>query len=324
MFFYILQSLGLFTLGFGIAAGVGLFFIAEPMTRRILREQQAIIDREANAYELKYFADLDRAMAYNEEHGNDEYGFSSEDEDDDEDEEARKHALQYKDGAPKNLYNKTVHEQLPTPYGEVIMCYDDVTESFAYYCDKSWVPYRYLETVARKYVLTHHCIPLYVDIREEYEKAVARMEAAKLQKEKGQGQGQGPTKGGKGGVFAALKPYNRKSATIKKKELFTEEELAAEAEAVLLDGASTNRVLREKANRYSYRGKINDFDAHHAQFMGKWRRGIPTTDDKIKPVFCDNTNEVMSYAEYKRRTADRNALAQYLGIGGTTAPATQS
>lgn len=51
-----------------------------------------------------------------------------------------------------------------TPVGNVIMYYKN--DAFEYYSDNT-VPYRYLDTVCRKYVIRNLCTPLYVDINNE-------------------------------------------------------------------------------------------------------------------------------------------------------------
>jgi len=52
-----------------------------------------------------------------------------------------------------------------TPIGNVIMQYDMDKEAFVYYSD-NMVPFRYLETVARKYVCTYNCKELYIERHE--------------------------------------------------------------------------------------------------------------------------------------------------------------
>lgn len=47
------------------------------------------------------------------------------------------------------------------PVGNVLFKYNTNKESFEYYSDRN-VPFRYLETIARKYVRNTHCIDIYV------------------------------------------------------------------------------------------------------------------------------------------------------------------
>ena len=57
-----------------------------------------------------------------------------------------------------------------TPQGNVFMKYDFENESFDYWSDYKEIPFKYLETVARKYVNTFCCIDLYIkeESDEEY------------------------------------------------------------------------------------------------------------------------------------------------------------
>lgn len=59
-----------------------------------------------------------------------------------------------------NIENKLIEEE--TPEGLVTMKYDDYTKSFLYWSKKS-ITYRYLETVARKYVIYYECKDVYID-----------------------------------------------------------------------------------------------------------------------------------------------------------------
>ena len=136
----------------------------------------------------------------------------------------------------ENLVNKTITET--TPKGEVLLYYDANLQSFVYFSDTKDIPYRYLETVARKYVIGFKCKKLYVDIREELTEGKERVKAQRLKdkesKEKIEEEKEAT-------VFATLKKYNRKG-----------------------DGGSKSTkkyyVLREKANRYSYRGTLEDYE----------------------------------------------------------------
>jgi hypothetical protein len=57
-----------------------------------------------------------------------------------------------------------------TPVGNVIMQYDHKKESFLYYSD-SVIPFRYLEPIGRKYVITFKCKQLFIDMQDEIEKS---------------------------------------------------------------------------------------------------------------------------------------------------------
>ena len=50
-----------------------------------------------------------------------------------------------------------------TPRGNIIMIYDTYAEAFVYYVDTSGTPYKLLNAVAMKYVLTFYCRDFFVD-----------------------------------------------------------------------------------------------------------------------------------------------------------------
>ena len=68
-----------------------------------------------------------------------------------------------------------------TPNGNVLMFYDSKRTSFIYYADTA-IPYRYLESVARKYVTTYHCLHLYIDMKKEIAEAEKKINDKKLEK----------------------------------------------------------------------------------------------------------------------------------------------
>lgn len=146
----------------------------------------------------------------------------------------------------KDLTLNVIREE--TPKGEVIMYYGHEMESFIYYSKTKEFPYKYLETLARKYVIMYDCKKLYVDIRKEYEKGLNKYKELKENKTpEGVTGGTGGT-GGEGGggekkkkqLFVCFKTYNRKGEVNAKQK-------------------DKIYILREKANRYSYRGKIEEY-----------------------------------------------------------------
>jgi hypothetical protein len=60
-----------------------------------------------------------------------------------------------------HLKNNTIIEY--TPLGNVILQYEPNKDSFCYYSDRI-IPYKYIDTVCRKYVIRFNCVPLYFDI----------------------------------------------------------------------------------------------------------------------------------------------------------------
>ena len=156
------------------------------------------------------------------------------------------------------LKNNIIMEK--TPLGNVIMFYNNVRSSFEYYSDNT-IPYRYLEVIARKYVVTYNCKRIYVDMSKEIEDAERKLlekkqkeEDEKKQKEDAENTNTHESKETpKKNVFAKFKTYN-KDTSIK-------------SAAVPLDRPAPikqtkpqeEKIVKERANRYSFEGKLANF-----------------------------------------------------------------
>lgn len=134
------------------------------------------------------------------------------------------------------------HVRETTPQGEVIMSYDADRAMFCYYCDKRSVQFKYLEPLARKYVVEHGCKRLYVDIRQTTKAAqpvIATTQPAPATQSVTTTQS-APVVTAKS-VFAQLKKYGGKPPPV---------------------------PLKEQVTRYWYCGNLNEFakeassDAH--------------------------------------------------------------
>jgi hypothetical protein len=117
----------------------------------------------------------------------------------------------------EQLKNSILMER--TPLGNVVMYYDNSRETFIYYSD-STIPYRYLEVVARKYVVTNRCKKLYIDMEKELKEAQEKLEKKQKEEERLKLEEENKEKNEKEGsfststpvkknVFAKLKNYNR-------------------------------------------------------------------------------------------------------------------
>jgi hypothetical protein len=142
-----------------------------------------------------------------------------------------------------NLSLNTVTET--TPRGDVLMYYSSKLGSFVYHSRTKEIPYKYLETVARRYVIEYNCKKLYIDIRKEYEKGVNKYKEIKAKEEKAAKDAKDGTvedvkENKKKQIFANLKTYNRKGEVHNKQK-------------------DKIYILKENANRYSYRGKIEEY-----------------------------------------------------------------
>ena len=137
-----------------------------------------------------------------------------------------------------------------TPLGNVYMRYNNSKKSFEYFSNNT-IPYRYLEAIGRKYVLTFRCKSLFVDLEEELKKA--------QEKEKEREMDNKPdTKT----ITVKFKSYNKD----KKMEMGKPSKnrqpsamvLPPQIKANLPAVNSTNekQLLKENANRYTWEGRV--------------------------------------------------------------------
>ena len=192
--------------------------------------KQLKLDQEAAAFENRYFKEYDELA-------------------DDPD-------------APVPPRNRHVRET--TPQGDVIMAYDAGRQVFCYYCDKRSVQFKYLESVARKYVVEHGCKRLYIDFREELTKAKHNAVVVKP-----------PSS-----VFAQLKKYS--TSTNANKIKMTNATATATATAC---------VLKEHVTRYLHCGRLDDFSAGAGADADADAHADEHDFNVIKPV---------DYASYKK------------------------
>jgi hypothetical protein len=159
-----------------------------------------------------------------------------------------------------NLKNCIVMEK--TPIGNAIMFYNNEKSSFEYYSD-STLPYRYLEVIARKYILTYKCKQIFIDMEEEIKEAEKKLEEKKKKEEEEKQKEQEEKENGKlstttekpsKNVFAKFKNYNKDNSI--------------KVAAVPLDRPTTakqtkpqeEKVIKERTNRYSFEGKLANFN----------------------------------------------------------------
>jgi hypothetical protein len=159
-----------------------------------------------------------------------------------------------------------------TPLGNVLMFYNHDKLAFEYYSDLT-IPYRYLETVARKYALTYNYRPLYIDMEEELKEYEKKLEEKEVREKEENDKiklsnSNTNTNTKPKDVFAKFKSYNKEAGTGRvntappPKNSIPQNRLA---NANLKDkkdgnGNSEKMLLKEKSNRYSYQGKFLNFN----------------------------------------------------------------
>lgn len=195
------------------------------------------------------------------------------------------------------LKNNFIMEK--TPLGNVIMYWNNSRESFEFYSDNT-IPYRYLETVGRKYVKTFNCRQIYVDMefelsefeRKQKEKQEEDLKMKLLEDKKKMELEQNTSFNSTSGfekkdVFAKFKNYNKESGTGK-----VNRGVAPPKNSIPnnnnMKKADEKVVLKENANRYTCEGRLANFS-----FLKKPDRKI--IDKKY----------AMSFADYKKYTFEK-------------------
>jgi len=162
----------------------------------------------------------------------------------------------------ESLKNSIVVEH--TPLGNVAMYYDNKREAFVYYSD-SVMPYRYLEVVARKYVITFHCKRVFIDMEDEINKAKTKIEEQKNAKKQEEEQAQQAKaeenqelelkeEPKKKNVFANFKNYNTNTTKDSSNKPTTGNSTATTANTKTEDV-----ILKENANHYTCDGRYSNF-----------------------------------------------------------------
>ena len=178
-----------------------------------------------------------------------------------------------------------------TPLGNVYMRYNNTKKSFEYYSNNT-IPYRYLEPVGRKYVLTYFCKPLFIDIEDELSKAKVKRDDKKEQetKDKETRLNDPSLQVKKEDVFAKLKSYN--SSTNNNNEMSKmgmgkqnalPPQMKANLPNVNTSSGPDEMLLKENANRYTWEGRLSNMSL------------LKKVDRKIV-----DKKYAMSFADFKR------------------------
>jgi hypothetical protein len=171
-----------------------------------------------------------------------------------------------------SLKNNFIMEK--TPLGNVIMYWNNSRESFEFYSDNT-IPYRYLETVGRKYVKTFNCRSIYFDMefelsefeRKQKDKQEEEMklleEKKKMEMVLEQNTSFNSSSGSglkKKDVFAKFKNYNKESGTGKvNRGAAPPKNSIPNNNNNNIKKADEKVVLKENANRYTCEGRLANF-----------------------------------------------------------------
>tara|TARA_R110001592_G_scaffold38668_17_gene127517 strand:+ start:28 stop:849 length:822 start_codon:yes stop_codon:yes gene_type:complete len=136
------------------------------------------------------------------------------------------------------LFNYVVESD--TPFGKVIMTYNNEYESYWYYADSKNIPYMTLDAVAREYAVKYDCKAVCVNYKEEWEKSKAEALAQKKEDEEKKDIGVEEEKGERD-VFANFKSYNTNKTrkdSIKRRRY---------------------RIMTDRSNQFSHKGKLEEW-----------------------------------------------------------------
>ena len=159
----------------------------------------------------------------------------------------------------EKLKNSFVMEK--TPLGNVVMYYNSKRETFEYYSDNT-IPYRFLEVVARKYVITFHCRSLYIGMEEELQKYEKKLEEQRVKKEQDEKEQlehehisiSAPKKN----VFAKFKSYNKEARSGRVNKAPPPKNSIPNRNSIT-NNRDEKVLLKENSNRYTYAGRFSNF-----------------------------------------------------------------
>jgi hypothetical protein len=165
-----------------------------------------------------------------------------------------------------NLKNCFIIEK--TPLGNVIMIYNNKKTSFEYYSD-STIPYRYLEPIARKYVITYKCRSIYVDMEEELKESEKKLKELENEKKERELMEKAELENGdklknnklpiKKNVFAKFKNYNKEAGSGRVNKAPPPKN-SIPLNVKIDKGSNEKVVLKDNANRYTCEGRFSNFN----------------------------------------------------------------
>lgn len=199
--------------------------------------------------------------------------------------------------ASKIIINKKLDKYIDnyilehTPLGNIFMRYNNDKKSFEYFSNNT-IPYRYLESVGRRYVMTYWCKPIFIDINEELKRVEEKYDEENVKQENVK---QENVKNNPRNVISQFKNYNKE---IKDKSLMSIKNrsnknyvLPPQIRSMLPDvnKKPDRQLLKENANRYTWEGRLSNFSL------------LKKIDKKVV-----DKNLSMTYADFKKMQQSEN------------------
>lgn len=213
--------------------------------------------------------------------------------------DAKKYVIKHR--LDKMKYNFIIEK---TPLGNVIMIYNNIRGTFDYYSDNN-IPYRFLETVGRKYVISFNCRPIFIDMEEELKLTELKLkikednakevedqakqleDKAKEMEEKAKEKGNNDTKKN---VFAKFKSYNREAGSGKVNTAAPPKNSIPNTKITDESKKNEKMILKENANRYTCEGRFSNFNILQKVDRKKVDKKYSTTFADFKKMQMEKKN----------------------------------
>jgi len=154
-----------------------------------------------------------------------------------------------------------------TPNGNALILYSHKTSSFIYYSDHS-IPYKYLNTIARKYVNTYRCKQLYVNPEDELEKCKKETKKKDTDKDTEKKdtdkdmnkntEKKEPDQ--KKQIFAKFKNYNKNTTNKTQSQQQPHQSQQPQTQQQQPHQSQQQQTQEVITNRYTHQGKIANFN----------------------------------------------------------------
>jgi len=135
-----------------------------------------------------------------------------------------------------------------TPVGNVIMRFNNNKKSFEYYSNNS-IPYRYLEPIGRKYVLTYRCKDIFIDMDEEVEKVNKLNEMKKNEMKKNEIKNNKP--------IVRPQTFKSQQTSLANKKMI--DIPPNRTNQTIINPINNAEMAIKDSNRYTWEGRIADF-----------------------------------------------------------------
>ncbi len=256
------QFFNLFNIVF-IGTSISIFVVSYFIYKPFYEVNYESDTDEDEFYEYKYLENyydlLDKKLKLKEEENQDEViesEYSKEDGEEDGDEDKGEEEEEDDELYEENedlVSLKDIFIEEKSPRGIIYMAYDNSIESYIYYSKTKDIPYKYLETVARNYVIDNKCLNIYVDYKEEYIQGLKKYKQRlqerkefleKKKKEQELKEDEDNVENKKKNIFANFKSYNKQDKSTKNNT----------------DTSTKEYILTENSNHYKYKGNLDDYE----------------------------------------------------------------